>query len=502
MANIYTRTTKLKNASGRSDYISDITKQEEIVLNKSNQKHEWSFYDEYEKIHSQNGQLNNSAKEEVIALPNELYEDKEKLQTVCDDLATSILGHNRDYQYAVHWNNTRTNLHMHLIYSERERIDLSNAEPKIYKKDMWYDIETNKLAKANAPGAELRYKKGDIQRDKEGNIKYNEEPLTVKDEKFKHKSWKDLLNKQVQITLKKHGYELDIQDYNTPYLSQKKLYKGQNNDLKQITLEYNKTVREHNKQVKLAIKNDSSLEPVMKKIRSGIESDIKDLNQVKKGRVYEAIAIIKQATSYVVQIVKGIVSNIQEPQENKKTPLMEKLYKARGLTMPKKEPVTATKTPELEINKKIESLNEDIKDLEYKILQNEDFKYLIDYVQNSPDKALFNKYNSKIFGKDKFYNKHRNQIEKYKENLRRYNRLKDNIREEFFDFDKIDSLTVKFKNEIALKENKIMELKKNHRIENNPKSFKSILGKAQEKAIEHNSTLIKNPMNKTYSHDR
>ena len=476
MANIYTRTTKLKNASGRSDYISDITKQEEIVLNKSNQKHEWSFYDEYEKIHSQKGQINNSAKEEVIALPNELYEDKEKLQTVCDDLATSILGHNRDYQYAVHWNNTRTNLHMHLIYSERERIDLSNAEPKIYKKDMWYDIETNKLAKANAPGAELRYKKGDIQRDKEGNIKYNEEPLTVKDEKFKQKSWKDLLNQQVQITLKKYGYELDIQDNNTPYLSQKKLYKGQNEDLKKITLEYNKTVREHNKQVKLAIKNDSSLEPTMKKIRVGIEADIKELNQVKKGRVYEAIAIIKQATSYVVQIVKDLVSNnfnkgnIQEPQK-------------KNLN---------------EINNNIESINKDIKELEYKIIQADDFKYLINYVKNSPDKDIFKKYNSKVFGKDKFYNKHKIQIDKYSDNLKRYNHLKNNIKEEFFDNKKIDNMIDNFKNEIALKENKIKEYRK----QNNPKPFKSLLGKAQEKAIEHNSTLIKNPINKTHSHDR
>ena len=476
MANVYARTTNLKNASGRSDYINDIAKQEEIVLTRKEQKHEWSFYDEYELSHSQKGQINNSAREEVIALPNELYEDKEKLQAVCNDLATNLLGHNRDFEYAVHWNKTRTNLHMHLIYSERERVDLSNAQPKIYKKDIWYDIETNKLAKANSTGAELRYKKGDIQRDKEGNIKYNEEPLTIKDKKFIQKSWIEFLHKEVQSTLKAHGYDLDVQDKTTPFLSQKKLFKGQNKELRQITLEYNKTVREHNKQVKLALKNDSSLEPAMKKIRVGIEANIKELNQVKKGRVYEAIEIIKQATSYVVQIVKGIVSNnlnkvnIQEPQK-------------KNLT---------------EINNNIESINKDIKELEYKIIQADDFKYLINYVKNSPDKDIFKKYNSKVFGKDKFYNKHKIQIDKYSDNLKRYDHLKNNIKEEFFDNNKIDNMIDNFKNEIALKENKIKEYRK----QNNPKPFKSLLGKAQEKAIEHNSTLIKNPINKTHSHDR
>ena len=33
----------------------------------------------------------------------------------------NLLGDNRDFEYAVHWNKEKTNLHAHIIYSERER---------------------------------------------------------------------------------------------------------------------------------------------------------------------------------------------------------------------------------------------------------------------------------------------------------------------------------------------------------------------------------------------
>ena len=100
---------------------------------------------------------NNEALEVHIALPNELAEDKRRLEQVCDDLAHEIVGENKDYEYAVHWNHNRTNLHVHILFSEREnQIDL---EPKVYKKDIWHDKDTHKLAKANSENAVLVHKK-------------------------------------------------------------------------------------------------------------------------------------------------------------------------------------------------------------------------------------------------------------------------------------------------------------------------------------------------------
>ena len=76
----------------------------------------------------------------IIALPNELA-DKNKNQTsaeqkiilkeICDELVSQIVGEGHDHEYAVHWNHDRTNLHVHILYSERKVIQ---AEPKRYKK--------------------------------------------------------------------------------------------------------------------------------------------------------------------------------------------------------------------------------------------------------------------------------------------------------------------------------------------------------------------------------
>lgn len=50
------------------------------------------------------------------------------------------------------------------FFSERETKCL---EPKVYKKDIWHDKDTHKLAKANSENAVLVHKKGEVQRDKE-----------------------------------------------------------------------------------------------------------------------------------------------------------------------------------------------------------------------------------------------------------------------------------------------------------------------------------------------
>ena len=94
---------------------------------------------ERENAHQEN-QRQNEAREMIIALPNELA-DKNKNQTsaeqkiilkeICDELVNQIVGEGHDHEYAVHWNHDRTNLHVHILYSERKVIQ---TEPKRYKK--------------------------------------------------------------------------------------------------------------------------------------------------------------------------------------------------------------------------------------------------------------------------------------------------------------------------------------------------------------------------------
>ena len=58
--------------------------------------------------------------------------------------ARDPLGENRDYEFALHFNHSQTNFHMHLLFSERER--QTEQKPKIYKRDMWFDKTTNQKA--------------------------------------------------------------------------------------------------------------------------------------------------------------------------------------------------------------------------------------------------------------------------------------------------------------------------------------------------------------------
>lgn len=206
MAKTFARQTKLNNISGRSEYISDSKRQEQIVFySKENLHNSWEEYSEFEKQNQKSKDKNNEGREIIIALPHELEKDLPKLEKIIDEYSFKLLGKDRDFEYAVHWNEKKTNLHAHIIYSERQRI--KEREPKIYKRDMWYDTQTNKMAKANSEGAELRYNKGDIMKDKEGNIRYNSDKFTKKDIKFKNRNFNEEIKKELMNVLNKHDFK-------------------------------------------------------------------------------------------------------------------------------------------------------------------------------------------------------------------------------------------------------------------------------------------------------
>lgn len=160
MPTVFAQIQKITNAKGRHEYLTDPERQEDIVLAKESMQYSWQQHSDYEISNKKTNTKNNEALEIVIKLPNDLHTDKRKLEQVCDDLSKHLVGDNHDHEYAVHWNKSRTNLHMHLLFSERE----NNLEvsPKVYKKDIWQDKDTHKLAKANDLNAELVHKKGEI----------------------------------------------------------------------------------------------------------------------------------------------------------------------------------------------------------------------------------------------------------------------------------------------------------------------------------------------------
>lgn len=306
MATVYGRIAKISNVVGRSDYLNDEKRQEKIVLQKIEMQYSWQEHSSFEKEHQKSNVANNEALEVHIALPNELAEDKRRLEQVCDDLAYEIVGENKDYEYAVHWNHNRTNLHVHILFSEREnQIDL---EPKVYKKDIWHDKDTHKLAKANSENAVLVHKKGEVQRDKEGNIKYQTDIFKVKDKKFTERWWLHHKNKIVKDTLNKYGYKLDLHDgiKNNPYLSQKKLYKGASKDYLDNAKAWNTEVKRYNENVKQHIE----LEPIQLKnyisIKQEVLANVKEANAEEKKITPKAIELVHEMADWVMDTLRNL----------------------------------------------------------------------------------------------------------------------------------------------------------------------------------------------------
>lgn len=306
MATVYGRIAKISNVVGRSNYLNDEKRQEKIVLQKIEMQYSWQEHSSFEKEHQKSKVANNEALEVHIALPNELAEDKRRLEQVCDDLAHEIVGENKDYEYAVHWNHNRTNLHVHILFSEREnQIDL---EPKVYKKDIWHDKDTHKLAKANSENAILVHKKGEVQRDKEGNIKYQTDIFKVKDKKFTERWWLHHKNKIVKDTLNKYGYKLDLHDgiKNNPYLSQKKLYKGASKDYLDNAKAWNTEVKRYNENVKQHIE----LEPIQLKnyisIKQEVLENVKEANAEEKKITPKAIELVHEMADWVMETLRNL----------------------------------------------------------------------------------------------------------------------------------------------------------------------------------------------------
>lgn len=268
MANVYSRQTKISNVVGRSDYISNEKRQEHIILHSKSSEFDWKEYVDFEENNKRTDKANNQARELVIALPNKLA-DEDSLKKACDELAVNLLGSNRDYEYAVHWNKSYTNLHMHLLFSERERN--KNLQPKVYKRDMYVDEKTGKTCKKDNPNAVLRIKKGDIQKDKDGNIKYNSDKFTVKDPKFKQKAWLEENQKIIQKTLGKYGYKLNVFDKSSNDIAQKKLYKGAKNEYLEYAKNWNnqaKTINKINKAYRVLNNNHKKISPLIKQQNS------------------------------------------------------------------------------------------------------------------------------------------------------------------------------------------------------------------------------------------
>lgn len=189
----YVRATKLPDIVGRSAYITNATgrhKAEDIVCC-GGAVEDWKPYQTYERNHQRSSEPNNEGRELIIALPNSWggLIGKPLLKSRMESLIQQLIGKNTDHQYAVHWNKAHTNLHAHIIFSERQKCPQTNAKGStsdFYDRDI-YLTQDGKIAR----------RKADRAVDEHGNVKPpvhrkgepKELAFTAKDTRYKSKEW-------------------------------------------------------------------------------------------------------------------------------------------------------------------------------------------------------------------------------------------------------------------------------------------------------------------------
>ena len=243
---------KLHNLSGRITYISSHAKQEHLYEVYATEP-DRTFWRELAKCNQEEFEKSGTngkcieARELMIALPESFinYDHDYLLKKMVDEFKKR---YGVECFAALHHNKRKTNLHIHMIFAERKRLE--QPTEKIATRNMFYDEQ----------GHHVRTKKeildgdGNIRRDckiiKKGEV-YERKIFTVKDGRFKQESfldeakifYTDLINQMV-IDDKDR---LSIFDKNGPYLATKKV--GKNNpkaeEIKvdnEIRMEWNRAV--------------------------------------------------------------------------------------------------------------------------------------------------------------------------------------------------------------------------------------------------------------------
>ena len=197
----FLRMSKLSSIVGRADYISNPARQEHIVLARSYA--DWKPYQEFERTHRKSSKANNEGRELIIALPNEWGQLGEiELASRMNELAQQILPGKTEYQWAIHWNKAHTNLHVHLIFSERNRQYTSSG---VWDRDI-YLTQDGKVARRKADRAVDRNGKVKPPVHRKGEPKDAGKPsFSPKDPKFKNKKWLNSAKCTTILFMIKHG---------------------------------------------------------------------------------------------------------------------------------------------------------------------------------------------------------------------------------------------------------------------------------------------------------
>ncbi len=243
---------KLHNLSVRITYISSHAKQEHLYEVYTTEP-DRAFWRELAKCNQEEFEKSGTngkcieARELMIALPESFinYDHDYLLKKMVDEFKGK---YGVECFAALHHNKRKTNLHIHMIFAERKRLD--QPEEKTATRNMFYDEQERHVrTKKEILDGDGNIRKG-CKIIKKGEV-YERKIFTIKDSRFKQESfldeakvfYTDLINQMVVDDKDR----LSIFDKNGPYLATKKV--GKNNpkaeEIKadnEIRMEWNRAV--------------------------------------------------------------------------------------------------------------------------------------------------------------------------------------------------------------------------------------------------------------------
>jgi hypothetical protein len=300
MATQYLRITKLHDVRGRIDYISNPERQENLLAYRSTMDNKmWlalanqnqrSFKSNSRGV-SANGKCI-EAREIIFHLPHRYSADPEHvLNQIVDDWKNT---YHTDCAAALHWNHDKTNLHIHLIFSERERLDRDKI--KYATRNMYYDADWKRCNKTDAV-----------------HVIHKGAPTSPPFENAKTRSFKSYT--WLEQELKAHYAKilgLDRFERDGLHIPQQKTFKYQNREKAERIRENNQIIREFNKTVDDALSKhvlEDDLRTIVEPLKDSVSRNKKNRTNALKNALNELRRGVRQLT----MTLEDIWNMIKEP---------------------------------------------------------------------------------------------------------------------------------------------------------------------------------------------
>ncbi len=316
--NSFIEMAKLHNLSGRITYISSHAKQEHLYEVYATEP-DRAFWRELAKCNQEEFEKSGTngkcieARELMIALPESFisYDHDYLLKRMVDEFKKK---YGVECFAALHHNKRKTNLHIHMIFAERKRLE--QPEKKTATRNMFYDEH----------GKHVRTKKEIL--DGDGNVRkgckiikkgevYERKIFTIKDGRFKQESfldeakvfYTDLINQMVLDDKDR----LSIFDKNGPYLATKKV--GKNNPKAEEIKADNEIRMEWNRAVDRAIVSGVSETEVVELKKAEITDKVKESVEQNGSKPELFGDIIRAAVALLERLIAKVMRKVMDLAE-------------------------------------------------------------------------------------------------------------------------------------------------------------------------------------------